>query len=272
LAAVLRFQVRFYAYWTMITGKYPGELFGDKPTVPLDLSASPEGVVTPNPPMTESPVHVGTDESVANDWARESVTSSVGAVIDDSHAAVTPGAPTGPPLEFTTNESQSAGEDPPRTARLVLSKGSKRILVAFLILGVLGYSTELVLQNRVSNNQAALTRMATANNTLNSAIQSAHTQRTSCSLAANVCVQQYFSTVAKDLSDFQATLNSTSFPSGVQADAVQFKTATRQFVALLDQIKSGSSVSQAQLSQVQTLGTTWDTDFRQVISDLSSPI
>ncbi|HEV7958925.1 MAG TPA: hypothetical protein VGP11_05650, partial [Acidimicrobiales bacterium] len=154
----------------------------------------------------------------------------------------------------------------------VLSQGSKRILVTFLILGVLGYSAQLVLQSRLRDNASALSSLTIANNSLNSEIVAAKTQRTNCSLAADVCIQQYFSTVASDFSAFERTLVNTSFPSGTEADAVKFEGATRKFVALLDQLKGETSVSAAQLSQLATLGNAFDTDFNQVESDLTSPI
>ena len=146
LAAVLRYQARFYAYYMMITSKYPGELFGDEPTAPNDLSTTPEGVLSPSPLIVEPPVHLGMDESVADEPANEFVTSSFVEDIDEPKLVGAPGAPTGAPTEFITNESPSAPESPPRTARLVLSQGSRRILVTFLVLGVLGYAAQTVLQ------------------------------------------------------------------------------------------------------------------------------
>jgi hypothetical protein len=272
LAAVLRYQARFYAYYMMITSKYPGELFGDQPTAPSDVTESPEGVLAPLSPTTEPPIHFATIESVAEVSTSASVTSSVDDDVEDSNLAVTPGAPTGAPMEFTTNESPLTPEDAPRTARLVLSQGSKRILVTFLILGAVGFTTQTVLQSRLRNNESALARLTTANNVLTSEVLSAKTQKTSCTLASNACLQQYFTGLANDFNAFDVTLNNTSFASGTQADAVQFEKATSGFIAVLEQLKSGSSPSPAQLSQLQTLGTAFDTDFQQVISDLSSPI
>jgi Domain of unknown function (DUF4389) len=272
MAAILRYQARFYAYYMMITNKYPGELFGDQPTAESEFSAASESVLSPNRSITDTPTHFDPHESVSHESTWDSVGSSVGEDATNSSLPIAPGAPTGPPTEFTTEKSSSGSEEPPRTARLVLSQGSKRILVTLLILGVLGYSAEVTLESRLHDNQSALQRLTLANGTLNSEIASAKAQRTGCSLAANVCIQQYFSTVAYDFSSFEAALDNTSFPSGTQSDAVQFEGATRSFVALLELLKSESSVPQAQLNQLATLGNSFDTDFNQVVSDLSSPI
>lgn len=272
LAAILRYQARFYAYYMMITSKYPGELFGDTPSASSDLPVPPEGVLLPTAPATESPVAAGIDESVAHDSTGESVTSSIDGDIRSSDLTVTPGAPTGAPTVFPLSNALVNPEESPRTARLVLSQGSKRILVTLLILGALGFTAQTVLQNRLRDNQSALARLTTANNTLNSEVLLAKTQKTSCTLAANVCLQQYFSTSANDFRAFEVTLDNTNFPSGTQADATRFEAATRKFVALLDQMKSGTSISPGELDSLQSLGTAFDTDFQQVFSDLSSPI
>jgi hypothetical protein len=85
------------------------------------------------------------------------------------------------------------------------------------------------------------------------------------------CLQAYFATAADDFSAFEGTLNSINFPSDVQADAAQLKTATAAFVADLVKLKSSPS-SQVNLNQLTSHGNAFDSDFRQVLNALSSPI
>lgn len=271
LAAVLRFQSRLYAYYMMITNKYPGELFGDTAASPGVAPTTPEESFSPGPPTTDLPVHFGVGEPTDH-GPSETATSRLDDGIGDSYLVATPGAPVGPPVEFTASESSSGSDEPPRTARLVLSRGSKTILVVFLILGVLGYSADAALQARLVHNESALSSLTAANNTLVLEIASAKSVRSSCTSATDVCVQQYFTLVAADFSAFQVSLFNTTFPSNDHADVARLETATSKFVALLEQLKSESSVSQAQLNQLQTLGNAFDTDFNQVNSDLTSPI
>ena len=49
LTAVVRYEVRYYAYWLMLTPAYPGGLFGDKPGIPTwaDQPAAPAGFTPP---------------------------------------------------------------------------------------------------------------------------------------------------------------------------------------------------------------------------------
>jgi hypothetical protein len=144
-------------------------------------------------------------------------------------------------------------------------------LVVFLILGVVGYGADLVLQNKLRDNRSALFQLTTANNTLNNAVLSAKAQKDSCKLGANACLQAYFVTTANDFSAFEGTLNGINFPSSAQADANQFKGATAAFVSDLENLKTSPS-SPTDLSQLSTLGNAFDTDFQQVLNDLSSPI
>lgn len=270
LAAVLRYQARFYAYYMMITSKYPGELFGDAPSNPLDSSAPLGDALPTDPAATDVPVHPAVDVTAPYGLPVESVTSSPGDRVSES--TLSPGAPSGPPTDFGASGSPSDFGEPPRTARLVLSQGSKIILVTFLILGVVGWAAQITLEGRLLGNESALSRLSIANNLLNGEVAAAKAQKTSCSLGTNTCVQQYFSTVASDFLMFQFTLDGTNFPSGTEADAQRFEGVTNKFVNLLGHLGSGSSITQTELTQLTTLGNTWDSDFNQVISDLSSPI
>jgi hypothetical protein len=311
LAAVLRYQARFYAYYMMLTSKYPGELFGDQPSAPSEpswasagapsvippLSAAPAPFRMGAPGLAESPGEPATPNVVSSNGPTEVATPprsaapapfrmgapgmaepprepempNVESESPHEEVAVTPGAPVGAPLTFAPSDSPVVGGEAPRTARLVLSRGSKNILVIFLVLGALGQVAERALDNRILNNQSALTKVIDANNLLNSEVFAAKSQKTNCSLAADVCIHQYFAIAAVDFSNFEATMASTSFPSGVQADARQLETTTTKFVAVLDELKIGVA-TQSELTRLQTLGTAFDTEFQQVLNDLSSPI
>jgi hypothetical protein len=270
LAAVLRYQARFYAYYMMLTSKYPGELFGDQPPT-SDLSWSSAGAPTSIPPLDGPPPRYAMNESVPESSVT-AVTSSESET-DTPEVATTPPPPTGAPMVFTSpNDSPAQDDVPPRTARLVLSRASKNILVIFIVLGAIGQVSQRVLDNRILNNQSALTRLTTANATVDANIKVAAAQRTRCTLGTNVCLQRYLAATATAFDAFQSTLDSTNFPSNVQGDANQFISATQKFVAYLDLLKDEASVTSAQLQHLDSLGNDFDTTGQQVINDLSSPI
>jgi hypothetical protein len=281
LAAVLRYQARFYAYYMMLTSKYPGELFGDQaPTSELSWSAA--GAPTSIPPLNGSPPRYAMNETVSESPATPETstpeistpeTPSVESGTDTPDVATTPMPPTGAPMVFASPTASPEQDDaPPRTARLVLSRASKNILVIFIVLGAIGQVSQRVLDNRILNNQSALTRLTTANATVDATIKAAAAQRTTCTLGTNLCLQRYLAATATAFDAFQATLDSTNFPSSVQGDANQFISATQKFVAYLDQLKDASSVTSAQLQHLDSLGNDFDTTGQQVINDLSSPI
>jgi hypothetical protein len=268
LAAVLRYQARFYAYYMMLTSKYPGELFGDQPA-PIDSSWTSAGAPSSIPPLDGTPVGFAMSETAAQPLS-EPTTSIVAAATDGAEPAVAPGAPLDAPMAFAANESLTDHEVPPRTARLVLSKASKNILVLFLVLGVVSQVGQRLLDGRLLNNETALTRVINANNLLNSEIASAKSQKKNCSLGANACLQQYFSAIDNAFNAIQVTFANTNFPASAQADAHTLDRATVKLVADIDGLKP-ASITQAQANQLQTLGNAFDTDFNQVIADLRSP-
>ena len=269
LAAILRYQARFFAYYMMLTSKYPGELFGDEPS--SEAATTHSVVASPDQPVPAPPLHY--DESMAAVSTDETATSPViGDAEDPEHGFQPFGAPTGAPVQFDADTSSSVADMAPRTARLVLSQASKRILVTLLILGVVGNAANTVLRNKLLDNQSALTRLAAANNTLNAQVASAKVVKGVCTLGTTACTQQYFTAIATAFDNFDHTLNGTNFPSRAHADAVRLEATTGKFVALLNQFKRETTITQAQAIHLDTLGNGFDTQLNQVASDLSSPL
>lgn len=271
LAAVWRFQARFYAYYMMITAKYPGELFGDESPLADTPWPTPPSAYSPASSVTNAPVPFGSAPAATSESIDESAEPTATGATTEPGLAFTPAPPIGMPTMFPSDASSSALEEAPKTARLILSRGSKRILVVFLILGAVGYAANLVLQNKLRDNRSALSQLTAANNTLNNAVLSAKTQKNSCTLGANACLQAYFVAITDDFNAFEGSLNAINFPSSAQADATQFKGATTAFVGVLRKLEATPS-SPADLSKLSSLGNAFDTDFQQVLNDLSSPI
>ena len=84
--------------------------------------------------------------------------------------------------------------------------------------------------------------------------------------------RRYFTAVATAFGNFDSALNGTTFPSSARSDAVLLEATTGKFVALLDQMKSETTIPQAQIDRLNTLGSAFDTQLSQVGTDLSSPI
>jgi Domain of unknown function (DUF4389) len=262
MAAVLRFQARTTAYAMMLTGKYPGELFGEKPTasddaeLPSEFSSPQE---TTPPTLQNGSEVVGADEPLD-----DSVTSAApheDQETDRADAAL-------PPAEFTAEESTPVPPEPPRMAGLVLNHGAKVILVIFLVLGGLGYVGEIVV-GATRSGESSLISLENANGALSNEITLAKAHDKTCSLSESACAAQYLKELDVYFSQFRSTVDGISFPSSARADATRFEGDSSALVSLLDQMTDGQPTTQAQVNSFQTLATAFDTDFSRVVKDLS---
>jgi hypothetical protein len=255
-AAVLRFQARTSAYAMMLTGKYPGELFGEKAATSIDWPASSSAV--PSPEITTS----------------ASAPLEFGVVPTGESGSVATGDGYNTDLADTNDASpvelKSPSAIPLRTTRLVLSRGAKRILVIFLILVGLGYAGEIAIGvSRGISSESSLISLQTANSLLGEQIASAEAQEKTCSLSQSACSLQYLKRLSSDFDLFHTKVSGISFPSSARADAARLTAESATLVSLLDQMTSGGA-TQAQVNRLSTLGNTFDSDYSQVISDLSN--
>lgn len=228
VAGVLRFQARYVSYAVMLTGKYPGEIYGDQPIPTFGVGSRPVGGPAQSPPYSPEV------------------------------AAQTP-----------IPSSLSFPEGAPRTARLVLNRGAKRIITTFIVLGTLGEAANISFQVIEGANVSAYTTLVQAHNRLAATVSSAQTQRTRCELGELTCLDQYWSLVSTAFSTFHSEIVSTSFPADSEADAARLENVTYEFKSLLTQLVSeGPAVTAAQLAQLETAGDAFDKDYSQLVDDL----
>ncbi len=200
------------------------------------------------------------------------VTSEIAEGVPDMDSALSPGAPTGMPTMFPSDDSTTDSE-PPRTARLVLSRASKRILVVFIIVGVLGYAAYGVIDAKLIHNAGSLTALENANNVAVRELNAATTQSATCTLGQNACLQQYYRAAANDFLGFEQTVSLISFPTSAHADAVRLLNGAAAFYTQLNLMSADTNtITPAQTSQLHTLGTAFDTDYAQLVADLSPSI
>ncbi|MDE3086890.1 MAG: DUF4389 domain-containing protein, partial [Acidobacteriota bacterium] len=127
VAAVLRYQVRYSAYAFMLTAKYPGELFGDQPVGPPPPTGPTGAAVQwgarpaapPPPPGDAPPPPPG--------------------YLPPPPPSMPPSPAYAPPPPPAATEMTLRAPSAVPAAPLVLRRASKRILVVFVGLGVLGY-------------------------------------------------------------------------------------------------------------------------------------
>lgn len=156
---------------------------------------------------------------------------------------------------------------PPRTARLVLGKGSKRLLVLFIVLGVIEYVVGIVLAATTSQaNVTALNSLVEAHSALSSSVGSAEGQLQSCGTSSLSCNETYQGQVAAAFQSFDDQLATISFPSSVQGSFNTLKSDTSRLVTLLHEMSTAPDVTtyQSEFSQAQTLANQFDADYQNL--------
>ena len=126
--AVVRYEMRYYAYSFMLTPAYPGGLFGDKPGIPA--WADSPAVPTATGPGTDGSDLPGTDD------------------------------PTAPAATTLANDGARPAFQP-ATWNLLLTPGAKKLVTTFIVLGAVLWASEIGWQisraHSASNHVAAST-------------------------------------------------------------------------------------------------------------------
>ena len=296
--AVVRYEVRFYAYWWMLTTAYPGGLFGDKPGIPAwaDQPAAPavpavpgaDGLDLPDtaglgvtPPFGVTP-GFGTAESVYGTapggyGAPYSPYAAPGAVpVPGSYgypAAPGYGAPAG------------YGARPlfqPATWTLLLTSGAKKLVTTFIVLGAvlwLAYVgvVGLAVSKAASDSNAviaanAIAALNTSSGPLNSSKLSDSIQacgkNLTCVSREDAKAATAFSLFASQLQDILLPASTASAGARVDADAL---TAAQDFKVLSQSTSTASRYESAVTSTglVQTLNEFYR-DYSALGKELSS--
>ena len=237
LTALLRYQLRFYCYYWMLTPAYPWGLFGDAPgTPPAAPGYAPQygGYGYGDPGYTPG---YGTPASVYGNPGGYGYGYGYGAP-----GGYGPGQTVFQPVSW----------------QLVLSKAARQLVILFLVLGVLAG-----ILNGASNSfslSGALQRAEDAS-MANHAIGAVNSSYTTLQTRMNqwrytvsacdqnlTCVTKADANAATDFSTFASELNATPMPSGATAAANQvYSDATRV------------AQDYAQLSQAANVATYQDT-------------
>jgi Domain of unknown function (DUF4389) len=249
--AVVRYQMRYYAYWTMLTPTYPRGLFGDKPGVPTwaDQPAAPTGIT---PPFEAVP-GFGTAESVYG--------TAPGGY----------GAPAG------------YGGRPvfqPATWSLLLTSGAKKLVTTFIVLGAVLWIADVGLQvhnarHEVNAMVANIGRdeLRSAHGTLNSQLTAWHNAVQAC--GNNLpCVTSADASAATDVSVFASRLQAIPLPASVASAGARLNADATTLAQDYTTLSTTTSVSEYQSTLTSTglAGTlaTFNADYSALAQELSS--
>jgi Domain of unknown function (DUF4389) len=218
IAAVTRFGVRYYGYFFLLSGTYPGGLFGD----PAD----------PDPPAYAPPV--------------------------DAPPTPPGDAPPGPATQVPAAAPVPAHwPADPQAWRLVLSGPAKRLVALFIAVGgvvFVGYavligiaashsaSTTVVRVNAISTVSAAHSALLGQLNGLSQQISAC--QNSTAPSAALSCLTKLDRRAAVDIGSFANTVRSVPVPPSAATAAAQLTAAAGQLQSAFQRLGSATSVAQ----------------------------
>jgi uncharacterized protein DUF4389 len=261
VAAVIRFAARFYGYFYLMSGTYPGGLFGD----PADAAAAaplavPPGA-EPGQPGYAQPGYAQPDAAQPR-YAQPAGAGQPTDAVQPAYAARPgygqPGY--GQPAVHGEVPLTAGWPADPRAWRLVLSSGAKRLVGLFIAVGavvMVGYII-LIIVATTSSARSDATRV----NAINS-ISAAHTklsrelsglsqQITACQGQSAVlsCVTKLDEQAAQDFGVFANAVKSTPVPPSAAPAEDRLAVVTAQVQSAFQRL--GTAISAAQYRQIES--------------------
>jgi len=271
IAAVTRYGIRYYGYFFLLSGAYPGGLFGDPADTDVALTAGPLAVAAGAEPG--SPGYAPQEEAAAADWTPAYGQPDAGR--PPAEPSADGPAPAGPlaggplgdgsPADAQLGPGQpGSGEAPlpagwpagPQAWRLVLSSAAKRLVALFVAVGVVVVVAYAVIIGITASNSSANVNRAAAINSISAAHgtllgqlsglsqQISACQNQSPQAAALTCVTKLDKQAAGDLGTFANAVKSTPVPSSASTAAAQLTVAADQLQAAFQQLGTATSVAQ----------------------------
>jgi Domain of unknown function (DUF4389) len=227
IAAVTRFGIRYYGYFFLLSGTYPGGLFGD----PADPDAA---ALTARLPVDASPVDASS--------------------VDSPPVGAQPGAGPAGYAEPPFPSSWPAG---PQAWRLVLSGTAKRLVGLFIAVGavvLVGYGVLIGIAASSPANTTvvrvnAIRTVSAAHSVLLGQLDGLEQQVSACQnstapSAALTCVTRLDKRAAVDIGSFATTARSVPVPPSAATAAAQLTAAADQLQAAFQRLGSATSVAQ----------------------------
>ena len=250
VAAVVRFGARFYGYFYLMSGTYPGGLFGDP--ADADAAAAAAGQVA------AGPVAVSPGAEPAQPDAARSAAPPLDAA---QPPAAQPGEAVQPGYEQPAYAAPDAAHRAataswpadPRAWRLVLSSGAKQLVGLFIVLGsivLVGYiSVGVVAASHAATDATrvnAINSVSAAHAKLSRQLSGLSQQITACQSRSAVlsCVTKLDEQAAQDFGAFASAVRSTPVPPSAAAAADRLAAVTGQVQSAFQQLGTATSAAQ----------------------------
>ncbi|MGE0880410.1 MAG: DUF4389 domain-containing protein [Acidimicrobiia bacterium] len=281
VASVLRYQTRLGAYTSLLTAAYPGDLFGDPPTfappaaaggmyAPIPVPNPPSGSpLPPPPPMSPS--------GAPGPWSPPGTSPTTGFPPTSPPPFAPQGAPTNvagsmlPPPPAATPAGLYSNVVPEalvngRLTRLVLAKGAKRLLVAFIVLGVIGGITNAAITSSASARAVSVSQINRHYRTLEKAANDFQDETAACTAKADfVCAQRADVKLAQAFTEFGDQLDAVAVPARAQLAADTVLADVRRIAILLNDLGKAPTATayQQRVPELQSRLRQFDTDYKK---------
>ena len=255
VAAVMRYVIRFYGYFILLSGTYPGGLFGD----PADSDVA---AVAPGPPAVppggepELPGYTQ-PEGWQPGYAQPGYAPPAG--WQPGYAQPGPGQPG--PGEAPLPASWQAG---PQAWRLMLDSTAKRLVGLFIAVGAVVFVAYAVFIGIAASHSAnstevrvdAVNSFSAAHTKLIGQLNSLAQQMSACQSQPGTlsCVTKLDQQAAADIGAFGRAVSATPVPSSAAPAAARLAGATGQVQAAFQQLGAATSVAQYQQIDSGTVG------------------
>jgi len=250
VAAVVRFGARFYGYFYLMSGTYPGGLFGDP--ADADAAAAAAG------PVAAGPVAVSPGAEPAQPDAAAPAAPPLDAA---QPPAAQPGEAVQPGYEQPAYAAPDAAHRAataswpadPRVWRLVLSSGAKQLVGLFIVLGsivLVGYiSVGVVAASHAATDATrvnAINSVSAAHAKLSRQLSGLSQQITACQSRSAVlsCVTKLDEQAAQDFGAFASAVRSTPVPPSAAAAADRLAAVTGQVQSAFQQLGTATSAAE----------------------------
>jgi hypothetical protein len=284
VAAVVRYGARFYGYFFLMSGTYPGGLFGD----PAEPDVAPVAAGLLAAPVDTGPGQPGHAPPGA-------APAAYGQEADGQEADAPPGAGqpgNGPPGNGQPDDRQPgnghrAGARPgdgqpgdwpagygqappavswptdPRAWRLVLSTGARRLVGLFIAVGAVVLAAYIIftvnLVSRSADNATrvdAINSISAAHNKLIGQLNVLSQQAAACQTQPGTltCVTKLDQQAAADIGAFGGSVRSTPVPSSAAPAEDRLAAATDQVRSAFQQLGAATSVTQYEQIDSSTVG------------------
>ena len=262
--AIFRYSTRVNGYIYLLTAAYPGGLFGDTQGPAVDVA--PPGYGAPGvygtPGGYDAPAGYGAGYGteggydVPAGYDAPGGYGTQGGGYDAPAGYGTPAPGYGTPGGYGT-PAYSAPQAPAQPAdwRLVLSSGTRQLLGGFIALGAVLFVGVIIVVALVASSSTvttanAISAMNSANNTLNSEVNSWQATTTACTTLA--CATAADGKAATFFNDFANTLHNTAMPSDATAAANQLYSDATKAAQDLTQLSHVTNASQYQSTVTST--------------------